>query len=146
MFPHLQWNWEEYKDHPAQSSWGKQKLSSITLLWPWHSDGPPLGFWLWFRGWTSEECATFFLRWPSSEGSVIQQIWTTTVVSLLRGDSWGQFSKERNMVQTSLVPTTGASKDSWRSWRRKRNWEKGNGFRGTLSEGWPNFPCSEFSF
>lgn len=55
--------------------------------------------------------------------------------------SWGRFPRWRNGVQTYLMSTMWASKGSWRRWRRKGNWEKGDGFRGKYLEG-----CTIFSW
>ena len=76
-----------------------------------------------------------FLRWPTSEGSVIQQMWRTTVMSLLGGRGF-RTAPQREKRGTSIVSANYRSLQyTWRSWRRKRNWEKGNGFRGNSMKG-----------
>ena len=74
---------------------------SLTLPFRWSSSGiPAQGPWMNIR--RVREFFFFFWRWPTSEGSVIQQMWRTTVVSLL-GWRWLGTFPQREEHGTSIL-------------------------------------------
>lgn len=118
-------------------------IKSTTHLPPCHSDCPYLALLLRIHGWISEECVTFFFFEVSDLKEVCDSKNVKNHCSTLCWEvgSWGQFPRWRNGVQAYLMSTMWASKGSWRRWRRKGNWEKGDGFWGKYLEG-----CTIFSW